>query len=247
MLFAIILITGYHYITTHFLFRWRKLWQTTRFQLSYQDSELINQFINLIPSQIPGVHKQNQADFTRNRSLPFNRLITLVLSMAASGTNQGVDPKAGLFFKNARRSGLWPDANATDRSSISKARSKIKWQVFDDILADAVKLAYRIWPKDDARYSWNDMSVFAIDGSRFRLPASDSLRTQFDHLSGLEHQGKGHYPQCLVSTIYDVFRRLPIARTVVHNDSCERQEMKNLTPFVPGQQCMAIRSGVSRV
>ena len=38
---------------------------------------------------------------------------------------------------------------------------------------------------------------------------------------------------CLVSTVYDVFRRLPIARTVVPVDSSEREQAKRLLPFVP--------------
>jgi len=78
------------------------------------------------------------------------------------------------------------------------------------------------------------MSVFAADGSKFILPATKEIREKFDPESGLEYPGKGHYPQCLVSTIYDVFRRLPIARTVVGiKESSEREELKKLLPYVP--------------
>jgi len=59
------------------------------------------------------------------------------------------------------------------------------------------------------------MSVYATDGSIYNLPATDKIREKFDPNSGLQNKGKGHYPQCLVSTLFDVFRRLPIARTVV--------------------------------
>ena len=61
-----------------------------------------------------------------------------------------------------------------------------------------------------------------------------SLRKAFDPDSGLDHPGQGHYPQCLVSTVYDVFRRLPIARTVqsiAHAN--EREEVKVLLPRIP--------------
>lgn len=78
------------------------------------------------------------------------------------------------------------------------------------------------------------LSVFAIDGSKYRLPAADALRKAFDPDSGLDHPGQGHYPQCLVSTVYDVFRRLPIARTVqsiAHAN--EREEVKVLLPQIP--------------
>ena len=167
--------------------------------------------------------------------MPFPKLVSLTLSLAASGTNQGVDTKSGQFFKNARRSGLWPDASAVHRSSISKARQKVPWQVFSDILYDAVQVAYDLWPQNDSKYLWHGMSVYATDGSKYNLPATDNIREQFDPDSGLQNKGKGHYPQCLVSTLYDVFRRLPIARTVVENDSSEREEIKNLMPFVPAK------------
>lgn len=226
-------VIKYYFAIYHFLLKWRLLWHRTCLHLSCQESDFITQFINFFPSQLPDAHKQHQVDFTRNRCLPFKKIATLILAMAASGTNQGVDPKAGLFFKNARRSGLWPDSKTTHRSSVSKARKKIHWQIFNDILTDSVALAYRLWPDDDSKHLWNGMSVFAIDGSIFQLPPTDELRAHFDPHSGFEHKGKGHYPQCLVSTVYDVFRRLPIARSVVPCDGCERREMKTLTPLVP--------------
>jgi hypothetical protein len=98
---------------------------------------------------------------------------------------------------------------------------------------DAVRLAYDLWPASEEA-TWLGLSVFAIEGSKYRLPASAALRKAFDPDSGLEHPGRGHYPQCLVSTVYDVFRRLPIARTVqsiAHAD--EREEVKILLPHIP--------------
>ena len=43
--------------------------------------------------------------------------MTFLLSMVASGKAQGVDGKSGEFFKQARRSGLWSEANAVHRSA----------------------------------------------------------------------------------------------------------------------------------
>jgi len=96
-----------------------------------------------------------------------------------------------------------------------------------------VRLAYDLWPASDED-TWQGLSVFAIDGSKYRLPASEALRKAFDPDSGLDHPGKGHYPQCLVSTVYDVFRRLPIARTVqAIANANEREEVKVLLPHIP--------------
>jgi len=155
------------------------------------------------------------------------------LSLVASGKTQGIDGKSGEFFKPARRSGLWPDADAVHRSAVTKARKKLSWRVFDSLLKKSVKLAYEIWP-NSSEYTWHGMTVIAFDGSKYNLPASDEIRKTFGSESGLEFPGKGHYPQYLVSTAFDVFRRLPIARTInpiqVGN---EREDVKTLLPHLP--------------
>ncbi|MCZ6799513.1 MAG: transposase, partial [Nitrospirae bacterium] len=98
---------------------------------------------------------------------------------------------------------------------------------------EAVKLAYEVWPTRETD-TWQGLSVFAIDGSKYQLPAAAVVRTAFDPHSGLDHPGKGHDPQCLVSTAYDVFRRLPIARTIQPMaEANEREEVKALLPQIP--------------
>jgi hypothetical protein len=104
--------------------------------------------------------------------------------------------------------------------------------MFQDILSKAVDVAYELWP-DKPEYLWHGRSVYAVDGSKYTLPATPELRKEFDPASGLGHSGKGHYPQCLVSTVYDVFRRLPIGRTVVDIHGSEREEAQSLLPCIP--------------
>ena len=160
-------------------------------------------------------------------------LFIFLLSLTASGKSQGVDTKSGAFFRQARRSGLWPEAEAVHRSAVTKARAKLSWTAFEQLHQDAVRLAYDLWSGSDED-TWQGLSVFAIDGSKYHLPASKALRQAFDPDSGLDHPGKGHYPQCLVSTVYDVFRRLPIARTVrPMAQANEREEVKALLPHIP--------------
>ena len=160
-------------------------------------------------------------------------LFIFLLSLTVSGKSQGVDTKAGAFFRQARRSGLWPAAAAVHRSAVTKARAKLSWTAFEHLHQDAVYLAYDLWPTSDED-TWQGLSVFAIDGSTYHLPAAEAVRQAFDPDSGLDHPGKGHYPQCLVSTVYDVFRRLPIARTVRALAAAnEREEVKALLPRIP--------------
>ncbi|MEA3484153.1 MAG: IS4 family transposase [Pseudomonadota bacterium] len=188
-----------------------------------------------MPETLPEDQKTSSTDFTRSRKLSLPKLITFLLSLVASGKAQGVDGKSGEFFKQARRSGLWPDADAVHRSAVTKARKKLSWRVFDALLKNAVQLAYKIWP-DSPEYTWHGMTAIAFDGSKYNLPASDEIRKAFDPESGLAFPGKGHYPQCLVSTAFDVFRRLPIARTISPiQTGNEREDVKTLLPRLPNR------------
>ncbi|MBU4067661.1 MAG: IS4 family transposase, partial [Proteobacteria bacterium] len=198
-------------------------------------------FFNLIPKNIDPAYKKTPKDFSRNRKLPFSKLIVFILSITASGKSKGIDSKSGEFFKNAKRSGLWPGAEAIHRSSLTKARKKISWTIFRDLLQKAVKLAYEIWPEDN-KFLWHGMSVFATDGSRFTLPSTDEIRNAFDPQRGKKLNG--HFPQCLVSTLYDVFRRLPVARTIVStNNANEREEAKKHLQFIPSNSVWLFDKG----
>lgn len=160
----------------------------------------------------------------------------------ASGKDQGVSIKLTEFFRSARRSNLWHDAKAPNRSNVTRARKKVPWTVFQDILSRAVALANDLWPRDDS-YLWRKMSVYAFDGSKFCLPATTELRAEFDLKSGLENNGKGHYPQCLVMTAYDVFRQLPIARAVGTINSSERDLAQSLLSLIPSNSVLLFDRG----
>jgi len=210
----------------------RLLWHRYCFENSCQSLHFYEKFLSIIPKKIPQSLKQCHTDFTRKRKLPFPKLITFILSIVVNGKSQGVDTKAGIFFTVARRCNLWNDASPIHRSALTKARKKVSWSIFQDILNHAVKLAYEIWPKKP-EYLWHAMSIYAIDGSVYTLPATPKLREEFDPDSGLGNSGKGHYPQCLVSTVYDVFRRLPIDRSICKKYGSEREEAKTLIPSIP--------------
>lgn len=139
------------------------------------------------------------------------------------------------FAANAGDQGAWPGADAVHASALTKARAKLSWSVFDTLLKQTAALAQMLFPAADC-YQWKGMSVYAIDGSKYQLPASAAIRAHFDPDSGLhpDNPGRGHYPMALVSTAYDVFRQLPVARTVVSiADADERVQAQALLPQLP--------------
>jgi len=156
--------------------------------------------------------------------------------------NDGVDIRATDFFKHAKRSNLWPEPTSIHRSAVTKARKKLSWRVFENIFYDAVNIVHHSYPHSPL-HQWKKMFVFAIDGSKYLLPATDELREKFDPNSRLHNCGKGHYPQCLVTTIYDVFRRFPIARSVAANNASERDEFIKLLHRIPVNQLLLMDRG----
>lgn len=117
-------------------------------------------------------------------------------------------------------------------SSITQARAKVKWQAFEQMFTNAVNLAYKHCPIDDS-HLWKGHSVFAVDGSKYTLPASKDIRTHFDPDSGLQTQGKGHYPEANVLVAYDVFRRLPIICSIDSVHIGEQPALEKIIADVP--------------
>ena len=196
-------------------------------RISCQPVALFERFLQIIPSSLRPEQKKCPTDFSRQRKLPLPRLFVLLLSLAGGGRTEGVEIETASLFKLARRCGLWPKAQPAGRSAVSKGRAKLPWTAFRTTLERAVDLAYELWPERPGE-SWHAMTVLAVDGSKFNLPATEEIRQAYDPNSGFEHPGKGHYPQCLISTLYDVFRRLPLARSIAPCHSCERQEALKL-------------------
>lgn len=96
------------------------------------------------------------------------------LILSRHGKTHGVDHQSGALFRSARRSGLWPTTQAIHRTALVKARQKVPWEVFQEPMGDAIEVAYDIWP-DGSQSTWKGMSVYAIDGSKYSLPATEYL------------------------------------------------------------------------
>lgn len=180
--------------------------------------------------------------FIRDRKLPFNKTIATTLSVVNSGKNRGLSGKIDDFVSRANLNKLWPDATPFDRTALSKARKKVDWREFEDILHKSYSVARNLW-KQTPGDTWCGMSVFAIDGSAYTLPATESIRNEFDPHCGLQNQGKGHYPQCLVETAYDVLKYLPIARIVLPYNTSEREAAKKIIPCIPSGNLLLFDRG----
>ncbi|MDG4554437.1 MAG: hypothetical protein P9E24_09360 [Candidatus Competibacter sp.] len=97
-----------------------------------QLSFLLDAILQLIPHRPSSTpFPLSPKAFVRQCKLTLPSLIVLLLSLTASGKRQGVDGKVGALFRQARRSGLWPGAEAVHRSTVTKARAKLSWTAFE--------------------------------------------------------------------------------------------------------------------
>lgn len=202
-------------------------------------SSLYSSLIELIPAERQKEFCISQDVFVRDRKLTYTSIITIILSLCVQQRNCGLASSLEQFFAFTRNTALWPDQSQTHESSFSKARAKLTWEAFEDLHKKFTKLAYSMWD-DDPSYSWFGMNVFAVDGSKYFLPSTDELREVFDPLSlppadapTEKPTGKPYFPQCTVTTIYDVFRRLPIARSINAVNISERKQFLNLLDKIP--------------
>jgi len=187
---------------------------------------------SFFPEKLANTSKANEVDFTRVRKLTPVSLFYLILSLVGNNADKGIASKIVDFLRPSKYLDLNLDFNSLDKSALSKSRKKLKYSVFEEFFYKLADYSFKEL-SSSSKTKWNNLDVFAVDGSWYTLPASSELRMKFDENSGLENEGKGHYPKCLVTTIYDVYKRIVIARDISKNDSSERSIFKSLMHKVP--------------
>lgn len=107
--------------------------------------------------------------FTRQRDLPFHRLVSFMLNLRKGSTEQ----ELASFFATLEDQ---PIANQTPtRSAFSKARKGLSEQVFSSLSTLAIARFRAGW----ATPLWHGFRLFAVDGTTFRLPSGEALQRFF--------------------------------------------------------------------
>jgi len=141
------------------------------------------EFLNLARKRI--------RDFTRNRKMPFDKLIYFMLNMIKASTQTCLDR----FFEMIGQE----DTHMTQQS-FSEARQKLNWEAFQYLFKMIVREIY------SCEYeTWNNYRVSAIDGSKIQLPDDDKIREHFGTI------GKGSTAATAQSSsLYDVYNNVLI-------------------------------------
>ena len=130
-------------------------------------------------------------DFTRNRKMPFSKLIFFMLNTAKSSIQTRLDN----FFENVLKENVH-----MSQQSFSDARQKIKHTAFLELFAAGVSIIY------DGYYdTWNGYRLSAIDGSKMQLPDDPKLR-RFYGTMGADNSAA----TAQASALYDVLNNVLI-------------------------------------
>jgi hypothetical protein len=161
--------------------------------------------------------------------------VTLLLFMAADAGRRGYSLTLDAFWEEAGRSGIdLPQDEPVSAAAFCKARRKLK----PALLASLLAMVGRVLGEQHAEaLRWNGRRIFAVDGMRHNLQRSPELADRF----GVPHGG--HCPQMLVSTLYDVIGKFPIAATIAPGASCERQELLRLIPHLQAGDVLVLDRG----
>ena len=161
-----------------------------------------------------------------------------MLSTATSHKNNGIAIHLNEFLSFASLSNSVKQIGSYSSSAFCQARQKVSWVAFEDMFKKAVNVANVLLP-NPAKHFWHNMSVIAFDGSKYTLPHSKDIVAKFDPKAGLGNSGKGHYPQCIVMTAYDVLKEMPIDIRIAPVDTSERCMAMAMTSSLP-QNCIIV-------
>lgn len=143
------------------------------------------------------LHRRTEQAFTRDRSLPFGLVLTMVLRKSVKSLQAVVNEAM-----------LWLEAESVTASAFSQARYKLKHTAFIELNQKAVvETMYR---DGDYRTFWGHR-VLAVDGSRVMLPDNPASRQAFGtirYTNGKNQSHAGEHCYARASVLYDVLNRV---------------------------------------
>jgi hypothetical protein len=107
--------------------------------------------------------------FTRERDLPFHRLVSFMLNLRKSGSEQELKG----FFATLEDQPI--ASESASRSAFCKARKKLSYHVFTALNTQAIGTFREGW----ATPLWHGFRLFGVDGTTLRLPAGKEIETFF--------------------------------------------------------------------
>lgn len=116
----------------------------------------------------------NKKDFTRNRKLPFSKvLLTVVRKSVKSIQNILNETQKHLSVL------LDEDLETISKSAYSQARDKLNYTAFEELANDVSDIIYR----DYDYKTYKGFRLLAIDGSMVTLPFNEDIQKEFNTIN----------------------------------------------------------------
>jgi hypothetical protein len=142
--------------------------------------------------------------FTRVRRLSLEITLALMLNMVRPGERVGYQKVIDRFFSETDLAFSHDNVvKPPDKAAFHRARQKIPVKVCQIMFAEASTYAQAL-ARQQEKLTWNGFRVYAIDGTKKNLPASDELCDFF------EAPHHAHFPQMAIGVLFDVLAKLPL-------------------------------------
>lgn len=148
--------------------------------------------------------------FSRERKLPLKKIVLLIMS-SCSSLQRDLDR----FYKSLDKSDF--NIRTVTKSAFTQARSKLNPWGFKRLNEVAVNSFY----KNNEVYTWYNMRVLSVDGSRLVLPNHKTVKEEFGvHKFGPNADSERSLALC--SVLYDVLNLIAVDSQIAPYASSER-------------------------
>jgi DDE family transposase len=156
-------------------------------------------------------HKKTPNAFTRDRLLPFHRLIYLLLNMNNNSYQDELDRFYKIIFRHDMAKRILYKGNLT------KAREKLDYEAFTELNDLMINLFY----KNFNHQTWHGFNLLAIDGSTLRVPNEKATSKHFG--AWTTNNGTSECPIARASQMFDVLNKVTVDAILRPKSEGERE------------------------
>ncbi len=200
------------------------------------DEDFVDMWRDILGSVARAADRHDQRWQRRRRSIHTLLVVLFVFRLVRTPRRQGYARVLADLWECCRRLGLeLAQPRPVAASSMSVARAKVGASVFRRIHAAVLRHA-----GPDRATLWKGLRAFAVDGSKLNLPR-ELVRAGYDPPGP-----QAHYPQGLLSCLYQLRRRLPCDFELVSHGDERRAARQHLATLGRGDLVVYDRGYYSR-
>ena len=167
----------------------------------------------MLLGEVPLIYKQKASDFTRNRKLPFARLVTFMLK----ALRKKISLEIASFYEKLVLMAIEEEQASLTSSAFCQSRQKIKPEFFRDSIRHFTNEFYT---DNDGRVKlWEGRRLLSVDGSIIELPHTEWLEQKYGTYA---NQYKTLRITARVSILYDVLNEMVIDGSLEKYSTGER-------------------------